>query len=330
MASANGIPADDLIGLLISDPSSFTFFQAVRLLRRHLVQQEGDGVDLSRLRMRPHLALDHPSRDLAAVEPWPDDSGRYTLTATFLGLYGVSSPLPAFYTEDLLQEQFHGGSAGRDFLDLIHTVIYRLLVRAWQKYHLGCGLVETADPAVIERLYCLAGAGAARAEASAGGRLNPLRYIALAGPGPRTAEGLHALLCDFLGVADVDIIQGIPRFADIPPDQQCRLGQAGCRLGLDCSVGSVALDRTGKFGVALGPLNSEDFHRFLPGSDAWNELQAAVAQYLDKPLVWTVTLKLYPELVEKARLGSPAWSQLGWNTWIYTEKPADFHPEVGL
>jgi len=32
------------------------------------------------------------------------DGHRFLITATFLGLYGVSSPLPTFYTEDLMDE----------------------------------------------------------------------------------------------------------------------------------------------------------------------------------------------------------------------------------
>ena len=65
-----------------------------------------------------------------------DADGRYRIEANFFGLYGVTSPLPTFYTEDLIDEMRQGHSAGRDFVDILHAALYPLLFRAWEKHRI--------------------------------------------------------------------------------------------------------------------------------------------------------------------------------------------------
>jgi hypothetical protein len=82
----------------------------LRLLRLRF-PSEKDFVD--NVRVRPRLGLGFPLRDIEGIEQ--DEDGRYRIEANFFGLYGVTSPLPTFYTEDLIDEQLQGHSADVTF-----------------------------------------------------------------------------------------------------------------------------------------------------------------------------------------------------------------------
>ncbi|MGB9701073.1 MAG: type VI secretion system baseplate subunit TssG, partial [Thermodesulfobacteriota bacterium] len=106
---------------LLEKGHEFSFFQALRLLRRLTkgIEQpspEGRG----HIKIRPHLSLAFPPADIAQIEENAEDPFSFTVTATFLGLYGSSSPLPTFYTEDLLAEAMEEETVTRDFIDIFN------------------------------------------------------------------------------------------------------------------------------------------------------------------------------------------------------------------
>jgi len=142
------------------------------------------------------------------------------------------------------------------------------------------------------------------------------RFLRLFTQFPRAAEGLRALLADHLAEPTVDIIQCIPRRADIPEDQRLRLGQSANVLGEDSHLGHVIADRAGKFRIRLGPLDGERYQRFLPDREAYRETAAMVELYLEQPLLWDLELVLAPGQARPAELGGPRWSRLGWDTWL--------------
>ena len=109
---------------LLKQGHGFSFFQALRLLRRcggAGEESPGDreGADRS-LRIRPDLSLGFPASDVARIEETPGGPAGYRVTVSFLGLYGASSPLPTFYTEDLIDEMLADSTTTRDFLDIFH------------------------------------------------------------------------------------------------------------------------------------------------------------------------------------------------------------------
>ncbi|MGV8664319.1 type VI secretion system baseplate subunit TssG, partial [Pseudomonas aeruginosa] len=55
------------------------------------------------------------------------------LRFSLLGLFGASSPLPAFYSDQALVDSEEGNPT-RTFLDLFHHRLHRLLLPIWRKY----------------------------------------------------------------------------------------------------------------------------------------------------------------------------------------------------
>jgi type VI secretion system protein ImpH len=303
---------------LFSKGPSFSFVQAIRLLSHYIHAEGYQGEDVMRqkIRVRPELSLDFPGNDIISIYRRGNEPDKLFITATFLGLYGASSPLPTFYTEDLLEEASDDKSISRDFIDIVNTPAYHLFYKCWGKYNLSFGLAESYRPEALERLYCLLGFGTEKIREAFEKPARFLRYIGLATQIPRSAEGLRSLISDSIGEPSIDIEQCVPLMAPIPEDQRLCLGVSGHCLGEDATVGAFVLDCTGKFRVHAGPLSGASFQRLLPEGNAFGLIDRLVAFYLDQPLDWDLEIEVLSSDICPVTIGDGASSRLGWNTWL--------------
>ena len=324
MAGQNRGQTPDIKKKLLEETPRFSFIQALRLLRYISQSESGEVLDEQeinrRIHVRPDLTLEFPETDINVVEEVSVEPFRYLVTATFLGLYGTSSPLPTFYTEDLFTEQSEDVTITRDFFDIINTPLYRLFFKCWSKYRLYYKIVEQFDPDTLQRLYCLLGLEDDKLKAHFENPQSLLRYTGLTTLFPRSAEGLRALLSDSLAEPSIKIIQCVQRITEIPVDQRFILGVRGNRLGENAYLGIEIDDRMGKFRVRAGPVDSDTFHRFLPDKPAYQKMKENIRFYLDQPLLWDFELSINSDNIKTGRPGHKRWSQLGWNTWIFSEK----------
>ena len=332
MAGPDRKSALDLKLDLLKQGHEFSFFQALRLLRRcgdATGDSAGDrGGGDTNLRIRPDLSLGFPASDVARIEETPEGPPAYRVTVSFLGLYGASSPLPTFYTEDLIDEQLADSSTTRDFLDIFHQQLYLLLFRCWSRYRQFIRVVEEESEEDLEKLFCLMGIGEPELrKVAGGGPYGLLRYIGLFTQHPRSAAGLEGLLRDAIGGPPVELIPCLPRKARIPPDQRAVLGESGHRLGEDCFLGNEIDDRMGKFRLRIGPLDAGRFDSLLPGRPAHRRVAAMVGLYLTDPLEYDLELVLAAGEARTASLGGERWSALGLDTWSFS---GDMIPEAGV
>jgi type VI secretion system protein ImpH len=307
-----------LIQVLLEEGASFSFVQVMRLLRL-----AGGDVPLRDLaRVRPHLSLAFPEADVADVEQIRERPALFRVTAQFMGLYGASSPLPTFYTEELMDEQADGYSASRDFLDLVNGPVYPLHFATWARHRLFYNLVECPSAEHLERLYCLVGLGGDSFRRRLRDPYALLRYMGLLEQFPRSAEGLRGLLADYLGEPTLQVLQCLERVVAIPEGQTLRLGEQGHALGEEATLGAWVRDRMGKFRIQAGPLGLEGFQRLLPGSPAFGQMTELVSFFLDRPLAWDLELTLAAGTIQGVHLGDPFWCRLGVNAWV-TSRPWD-------
>ncbi|PKN61245.1 MAG: type VI secretion system baseplate subunit TssG [Deltaproteobacteria bacterium HGW-Deltaproteobacteria-15] len=307
---------------LLEKGRDFSFIQAERLLRYFLSKSEGKRLDDERLsravRVRPHLSLEFPETDLTSVETADANPEHFLITATFLGLYGVSSPLPTFYTEDLMDEESEDMSVTRDFLDIINAPIYPLFFRCWSKYRQHIKIVEEEDPAYLERLFCLLGLGTEKLRKGLAGAEGLIRYIGLFNQFPRSALSLATILSDAFGQTPVEIIQCVKSHARIPEDQLLCLGIRGGSLGIESYLGHEIADRMSAFQVRVGPLKATPFRTMFPDSEGFRLMNLMIRLYLDQPLEWDVRVLLTAGEARPACLGGPHWCRLGWDTWVFS------------
>lgn len=322
---------------LLENPRGYSFLQGVRLLRHaHGAKGVQGAMTFLReqLRVRPYLSLGFPPTDLVEIKELPqiadpehrhgqastaDAPPRFQITATFLGLYGPSSPLPTFYTEELLDEQSEDKSVSRDFLDILNHVFFMLFALADAHYSLSHLVCEEMDEDVLLRLFSLVGLG--HRNLVSGAFRNPgalLRATGLLTQFPRSAAGLRGVLADRIG-APVRVRQCQPRLAAIPADQRCSLGAGANTLGDDCWIGSQTDDAMGKIHIAVGPLSAEAFERILPGEPDHDELLMLIRFYCTQPVEFDLECTLLPREARPGRLGEKRWCRLGCDVWLASE-----------
>jgi type VI secretion system protein ImpG len=322
MAESTWQSSSPLMQDLLARGHEFSFNQIMRLARIALGADAAPNFPKAsgreQLRIRPELSLAFPAADVANVQRCGQNEAELLVTATFLGLYGVSSPLPTHYTEYLLEEGAADSSVSRDFLDIIHQRLYQLYFQAWSKYRLFVGVAEANNHLDRERLFCLIGLGEEELRSSLPDAWSLVRYAGLLTGFPRSAQGLLTLLRDALGMRAVEIEQCVLRKVPVPADQQMCLGLSSTRLGVDTFLRSEMPDRTGKLRIALGPLSREDFDSFLPGALRHEKLASLVRLYVNDPLELDVKLTLAAGQARPIRLGDPDGPRLGLNTWSFS------------
>jgi type VI secretion system protein ImpH len=322
MAGKDRRPPPDLIADILREGRTFAFFQVVRLLALLSADcgqsEEQQSERLEAAHIRPDLFLGFPAADVLRVEETPNEEFPFRVTTTFLGLYGVSSPLPTFYTEDLILEDAEDESVTRDFVSFINHRLYMLLWDCWAKYRQYVQVVERKDEAHIERLYCLLGLGESELRSGLADAFSLLRYVGLFTQFPRSALGLATLLRDALGNLPIEIVPCITRWVKVPPDQRFIMGCSGGSLGIDALVGEEIEDRMGKFRVRVGPLTRDQFQSLLPQEADFEKMDFLTRFYVNDPLEYDIELVLAAGEAATPCMGDPAWSRLGWSTWVFS------------
>ncbi len=328
MVSKNRENLPEIIDRMMEKSSVFSFFQAIRLLLKEIGSQLiEDSHALNRteilekqIRIRPELSLRFPGTDITGVEKSKLDESRFLITATFLGLYGSSTPLPTFYTEDLIEERNEGKSIKRDFFDIINFEIYPLFYKIWCKHRPFYKICEESDETFTNLLYCLLGLEN-KALRSQFNHINRyFRYIGLSMQFPRSAEGLKSILEDYFNLkGQITINQFVLRQVTIPEDQHAFLGLSSCTLGEDCVIGRTINDMSGKFQIKICDTDAVALHSLLPDKSTFAELKQLIGFYVNQPLEWELALEIIDDDIETTQPGGDRWSNLGWNTWLVSE-----------
>jgi len=328
MVAENREHIPEIIDKLMEKSSVFSFIQAVRLLLKDIGSQNlGDDRVINRteilekqIRIRPELSLRFPGTDITGIEQSEDDNIQFLITATFLGLYGSSSPLPTFYTEDLIEERNEGKSIKRDFFDIINYEIYPLFYRIWSKHRLFYKICEENDETIVNLIYCLLGLENKALRSQIYNKNKYFRYIGLSMQFPRSAEGLKSILEDYFNLADqITINQCVLRRVTIPEDQHAFLGKSSCTLGDDSVIGKTINDMSGKFQIKISDTDAGTLHSLLPHKHTFLEFKQLINFYVNQPLEWELVIEIIDKEVETTQPGNEKWSHLGWNTWLVNE-----------
>ena len=334
MASTTGQTDRTVIDDLLSDPKRFVFFQAVRLLEKHLesapIGYEGSPRS-EPLRFRALDSLHFPTTEIQEIEegenPWDNTQQRFTITANFLGLYGPASPLPSFYTEQIIQTGEIGDDEDRErlraFYDIFHHRIFSLFYRCMMKYRYHLVFEKGGTDRFSGYMRCLIGRGTRGMPADRPvPAVKMFRYSGILTQQPKSADCLRGLLSDYFRGVGVDIESCVGRWLRV--EDQNRLGRVFCTLGEDTIVGSQMFDRSGKFRVSLGPVGLEEFMRFLPTGRRMAELKELAQLYLLDALGFNVTVWLKADEVPPTRLGCEEQPPLlGWTSWIVDKSDRD-------
>lgn len=339
--------AEELIERLLADSRFDSFFQIVYLLESFAPEIDFEGkleVADQIVRFRAAADLTFPVSEIESFKRKYDDKQSFLcLTVNFLGLYGPSSPLPAFYTEDILVSPNLEESNRREFLDLFHQRLFYLLYRVWKKYRYYILYEQGAKDPFSRWLFSLIGLGEPLEQLRNLGHVQwerLLSYVGLLSMRSRSAAILENILSHYFFEVPVTVKQCLTQWVTIEEWQRNRLGIENCELGKTLSLGEKVLDRSGKFRVAVGPLSlykksrkTATFCEFLPTGRHYHTIRELIKFFLVDQLDFEIMLILEEDYMPKSlpgpakpsdrvylKLGGNPWEDklccLGWSTWL--------------
>jgi type VI secretion system protein ImpH len=275
----------DLISRLCAEGHYFNFFQALSLLEEYYRDTQGAArpIEAGKVRLSPDTSLAFPPSDIAKVIQTKDG---VEFVLTFMGLVGVSSPLPLYFTEYIARHE-EASQPLKDFLGIFNHRMYTLFYRAWQKYRFISIAAGPQNHPIARRIAGLA--GLTQADLSDPFYLRMLAYTGKFAGACRSKEGLRAMLSDFFGGLPVDIQEWRPRWTEL---------RNPTKIGVDSVLGKTSIagtrkwDISGKFRVSVGPLAREVFETYLSRSDNIAAMKKLISQFCSDPLEFDIEIKL--------------------------------------
>jgi type VI secretion system protein ImpH len=321
MAAEIGKNFAGLIADLKANAPLFSVFQAIYLAETisqplHPDRDE-EKFDQKGLRFRPYENYAFPPRDIHAFE-MHDTTMSFVLT--FMGLYGIDSPLPRLYHEQIpLQQNVHGPGQVpfQNFLDMFNTRFYWLYYQAWKKYRYYLQLKGQPGNRILERIFAFTGlAYHGKTLDAEVPRFKWLRLSSLLSHRLRNKTGLLLFLQEFFPRVKFGLEEFVPCRVEL--DERPKLGrfskEQALRLSRHSVIGRTKLDCMGRVCVDLGPMDFADYLDFTPGSRNLNLLKKLLDLYLNDGLEYDVrfiirsrTILRLPLKDHRLKLGISYW-----------------------
>ncbi|WP_248730577.1 type VI secretion system baseplate subunit TssG [Pseudomonas sp. MWU13-2517] len=302
----------------------YTLFQAVlqvmeRLRDAHPLLDDDTLYDQLEFQANPGLGF--AGHDIDRVEFFVEHGQlRARLRLNVLGLFGAGSPLPAFYAEQAFGEQPNGNPT-RDFLDLFHHRLQRLMLPIWRKYRYRACFQAGAGDAFSEHMFALIGLGSrAIRDATQLDCKRLLPYLGLLSLRAHSAALIESVLRYYFKHDPIVVEQWVERTVDVAYPQRNDLGRSNSTLGFDLVLGHRIADRSGKFRVHILALCWQRFHEFLPMGPAYQPLCSLVRLAARDPLEYDLRLVLAQGEIRALHLGESNVCRLGWTSWLEPER----------
>jgi len=287
------------------------------------------------VRFAPHPGMGFPASELKAVEyDEESDSKPPLIRTTFMGMYGVDSPLPTAYLDDITQRR-EGHEALQGFLDIFSHRIMTQFYRIWRKYSYPATFEPGGTDSISQSLLGLVGLGI---PGTAEHIATPVsRFLSLLGvlqqPG-KTQEGMQALVSLLAPGTRVQVIPYCLR----PVEVSQPLGFYGdddFPLDGNMLLGDEAMDANSQLLIALSTDNEQESQGWKPDGLLYQDFLVMLRVYLGWRFKARMTLTTSVRLLAVPPLGEDAF-WLGMNgvlgvegNHLPTDIPETFTTELG-
>lgn len=316
--------ADSLARDLRNRPYDFDFFQAVRRLEcanpalprvGHSRRPQADPV-----RFCQKVSLAFAPSALSAYYDAADQQPA-KMEVNFFGLLGSGGPMPLAITEYVYDRLHnHRDKTLVSFLDIFNHRMISLFYRAWACNQQSVSHDRKDEDRIAVYIGSLFGIGDdSFRNRDALPDVAKLHYSGRFVCQTRNVEGLREILEDYFGIT-VDIQQFVGQWIGLPQEYLCQLGtsSANAKLGSTLIIGHRFWECQQKFRIKFGPMNFSEYQGFLPGGDSVRCLIAWVKNYVGDEFQWELQLILKAAEIPRICLGK--MGQLGWSTWLSTQK----------
>lgn len=279
------------------------------------------------VRFRPDPGMGFPGGELRGIETDADHPERpATVRTRLLGLYGVDSPLPGTYLDDIAQRR-EGHEALEAFLDMFNHRIFTQFYRIWRKYSYPATFESGGVDATSQCLLGLIGLGIPGTAEQIGTPLS--RFLALLSVmrlPTRNAEGIRALVKLLAPNTRVHVTAHWPQDIVLAwPASLCP--QRPVRLTRQAPLGRVGRDANSQLRLEINSDAPQEARDWLPAGPLHKDLLVLLRVYLG----WRCTAKLQLTLPLRSlpvpvlghapiRLGMTAVLGLGADTWQAPEQ----------
>ncbi len=287
------------------------------------------------VRFAPHSGMGFPASELKAVEyDEEDDSKPPLIRATFMGMYGVDSPLPTAYLDDITQCR-EGHEALQGFLDIFSHRILTQFYRIWRKYSYPATFESGGADSISQSLLGLVGLGI---PGTANHIATPVsRFLALLGvlrqPG-KTQEGIQQIVT----LLAPDTTLKVSPYSLRPVEIRQPLGfydDDDFLLDGNTPLGDEVMDINSQLLIALSTENQQESQGWKPDGQLYQDLLVMLRVYLGWRFKAKITLTTQTRLLAAPPLGEgPFW--LGMNGVLGAEDenladdiPQTFTTELG-
>ncbi len=271
------------------------------------------GFDSTSIRYRATASLSHPAGEISAASlKVINETPQITVDVSLMGLYGTTSPLPAFYTERILGlggdkgdshegdltfsgSEYEEGQDLKQFYDVFNHHAISLFYDSWNKYRIPSRFTEHFQSEELKDSHKQARSELSTALLAIWGidreYLASLKHLSL--PRLIPLAGLLASRCSSIDIieqafnqffADVTITTRsfVGGVADVPDDQVNRLGLDNVTLGDSLVLGGQVADCSG---IAVSvKLNSPDqLSQWLPEGKQNETAHELISLMLETP-----------------------------------------------
>ncbi len=273
---------------ILANGHRYHFHQLLFLLEQ-LLPEDSVGGFSQRVRIRPDTSLAFPASDVRGVSRLPGQ--RYEVVSRFMGLYGVDSPLPQYFIDDVTAQD-DSGKQLQAFLDIFNQRLYSLLHEAWKKQNPFTQLDE-------QGLYY-------RLTSAMTGQYWDGKKDAMAFGGSfigsgRNVESLEAILQEALSLDELEIDSDIISWVQVEDGLQLNGQQA---LGLDTCLGDAIPVIGRKIDVKVGPVEHEVSQSLQPSADMGQKMAGILKEFLPDGVDFDVSIQLTPKYRQDWQLGS--------------------------
>ena len=317
MADTRGQKLAELEQDLITNATQYSFIQAYKLLCQLVLAKKAEPLKV--IRIRPALTLSLMRSEVVSIEKvFVDEKNElYFLEVNLMGLYGQSSPLPKFFTEEIMQAHAKESDAARLFLDLIHQRLYQLLFEAQTRNlpHIN----PNGKNQIYDFMFSLIGF---RDKVWLNDFPDPsflLRNINLFRHQKGTASGLKQLVSRLFTHSSVEVSQYETRDLVMPKSQRFTLAQQGDCLGVSTLLGHKIKDSQSKILIAINPISEQEFNFWINTPQNWLSLKQLIRYFVVQPLLIDIKLVIEHGDLLTLSLDNAQPAKLGLNTWLHPD-----------